>query len=99
MSRSNLATGGLSPGAVKAITGSDKAAANMAGRADISKEQLGDLQTRDKGGKSSLPGAAGAVLGGIGQASAARLLKSLTEDTPTIAKLGDKPVYKCDSCY
>ena len=40
-----------------------------------------------------MPGAAGAVLGAVGRASANRLLKAITEDTPTIAKLGDKPVY------
>jgi len=84
---------GLSPGAARAITGSDKAAANLAGRSDITKEQLGDLQTRAKGGRSSLPGPVGTILGGIGQASANRLLNKLKGDTPTIGKLGDKPSY------
>lgn len=87
------APGGISPGAVRAITGSDQAAANVAGRQDINKEQLGDLQTRASGEKASLPGAVGGALAAIGAASAANILKKIIEDTPTIDKLGDKPVY------
>lgn len=83
----------MSPGAARAITGSDRAAANIAGRPDISKEQLGDLQTRAKAGSTGIPGVVGGALSAIGRASANRLLKSITEDTPTIAKLGDKPSY------
>ncbi len=84
---------GISPGAVKAITGSDRAVANVAGRSDISKEQLGDLQTRAKAGSTGIPGIVGGALSAIGRASASSLLKSITEDVPTIAKLGDKPSY------
>jgi len=84
---------GISPGAARAITGSDVAAANIAGRSDITKEQLGDLQTRAKAGSTGIPGVVGGALSAIGRASANRLLKSITEDTPTIAKLGDKPSY------
>lgn len=86
-------SGGISPGAARAITGSDVAAANIAGRSDITKEQLGDLQTRAKAGSTGIPGTTGAALSAIGRASASRLLKSITGDTPTIAKLGDKPSY------
>ena len=84
---------GISPGAVRAITGSDRAVANVAGRPDITKEQLGDLQTRAKAGSTGIPGIVGGALSAIGRASASSLLKSITEDVPTIAKLGDKPSY------
>ena len=89
------APGGISPGAARAITGSDKAAANIAGRADINKEQLGNLQTRAKVGTPGLgkAGTIGGVLNTIGTKSASRLLKKLSGDTPTISKLGEKPRY------
>ena len=83
------ATGGLDD-AVRAITGSDKAAPHMAGRADSIQELRGRLRV-DK----SLPGAAGAVLGGIGQASAAR--SRLLQETHLSLLLGDK-LLVCDSC-
>ena len=88
-------SGGISPGAVRAITGSDVAAANIAGRSDITKEQLGDLQTRATVGTRGLgkAGTVGGILNTIGTASAARLMDKLKSDTPTIAKLGDKPSY------
>jgi len=86
---------GLSPGAARAITGSDIAAANLAGRSDITKEQLGDLQTRATVGTRGLgkAGTVGGVFNTIGRASAKRLLDKLKSDTPTIGKLGDKPSY------
>jgi len=86
---------GMSPGAARAITGSDVAAANIAGRPDITKEQLGDLQTRATVGTRGLgkAGTVGGILNTIGTASAARLLDKIKSDTPTIAKLGDKPSY------
>jgi hypothetical protein len=88
-------SGGMSPGAARAITGSDVAAANIAGRPDITKEQLGDLQTRATVGTRGLgkAGTVGGVLNTIGTASAARLLDKIKSDTPTIGKLGDKPSY------
>lgn len=88
-------SGGISPGAARAITGSDVAAANIAGRSDITKEQLGDLQTRATVGTRGLgkAGTVGGVLNTIGTASAARLMNKLSSDTPTISKLGDKPSY------
>lgn len=86
---------GMSPGAARAITGSDRAAANIAGRPDVSKEQLGDLATRASVGHSGLgkAGTVGGILNTIGTASAARLMDKLKSDTPTIGKLGDKPSY------
>jgi len=86
---------GMSPGAARAITGSDVAAANIAGRPDITKEQLGDLQTRATVGTRGLGkvGTVGGILNTIGTASAARLMDKIKSDTPTIAKLGDKPSY------
>ena len=91
-------TSGISPGAVRAITGSDKAAANIAGRSDITKEQLGNLQTRATVGTPGLgrAGTIGGILNTIGTASAARLMNKLSSDTPTIGKLGDKPSYSVD---
>jgi len=88
-------SGGMSPGAARAITGSDVAAANIAGRPDITKEQLGDLQTRATVGTRGLGkvGTVGGILNTIGTASAARLLDKIKSNTPTIAKLGDKPSY------
>lgn len=88
-------SGGMSPGAARAITGSDVAAANIAGRPDITKEQLGDLQTRATVGTRGLgkAGTVSGILNTIGTASAARLLDKIKSDTPTIAKLGDKPSY------
>lgn len=96
-------SGGISPGAVRAITGSyskssplsDVAVGNIAGRSDITKEQLGDLQTRATVGTRGLgkAGAVGGILNTIGTASAARLMDKLKSDTPTIGKLGDKPSY------
>ena len=88
-------SGGMSPGAARAITGSDVAAANIAGRPDITKEQLGDLQTRATVGTRGLGkvGTVGGILNTIGTASAARLMDKIKSDTPTIAKLGDKPSY------
>jgi len=86
---------GLSPAAARAITGSDTAAANLAGRSDITKEQLGDLQTRATVGTRGLgkAGTVGGILNTIGTAAASRLMDKLKSDTPTIDKLGDKPSY------
>lgn len=76
---------GLSPGAALAITGSDEAAANLGGRTDINKEQLGDLQTRAAEGTKGIQGT---ILNTIGSASATRILEKLSQDTPTIGPDG-----------
>jgi len=82
---------GMSPAAARAITGSDRAAANIAGRPDINVAQLGDLQTRATVGTRGLgeTGTVGGVLNTIGAASAARLLDKIKNDTPTIGQDGE----------
>lgn len=76
---------GMSPAAARAITGSDVAAANIAGRPDINVAQLGDLQTRAATGTRGIQGT---LLNTIGRASATRLMTAISQDTPTIGAGG-----------
>lgn len=88
-------------GATKTVSprSSDVVAANMAGRSDITKEQLGDLVTRARVGQLpdvQIPGAGGMglnVLNTIGKANASNLLRKIASDAPTIENLGDEPKY------